>query len=71
MGYKRNGKWIAIDMIPTIDPEIELEDIEKLKTKGQAAEDDFFRDLTLSEQLTSNTDEIDYYTWMGTLVANS
>ena len=56
-----------IDFIPTIDPEVELEDIEKMKSRGQANEDDFYRDLTLSEVLTSNTDEIDYYTWMGTL----
>lgn len=63
VGYQKNGKRIIVDMIPTQDPEIDLEDITWLKSSAEAEEDDFYRDLNIIEVLNSVTDEVDYYTW--------
>ena len=56
-------------MVPTSDPEMEIEEIEKQKLTGQAMEDDFFRDLNISEVLKSVTDEIEYHLWAAEHVA--
>jgi hypothetical protein len=59
---------MIVDLVPTPDPEMDIDEIERSKARGDADEDDFYRDMTLKEVLCSITDETEFSYW-GTIHA--